>query len=248
MQIVATRTVTIAKDHRFGAAHLPCAITVAVLVMITMLPVSVRAADFVARHGQRLSLSFHELPLKRVIQRLQLDAQITVKAPPSLLERKVTVSISNMAVDQALATLFKSAALNNFAIVHEAGTKAHITVVLAEDGKSVASARAAEPTEGESVSEGAPITPEMRAALSPPAGSADDPRLLDPDSTEVTASGDYAAAKEAVPAFVPAATEPAPPDGADLPHGAGPSAPGVEGAPITNEMRHMLTVPGASGH
>ncbi|MGO9453013.1 MAG: hypothetical protein ACLQDV_18545 [Candidatus Binataceae bacterium] len=223
---------------------------VAVLVVIIALPpVAACAGDYVVRRGQELSLSFHGAPLKTVLERLQRDAQITVTVPQGLLDRKVSVNLSNVATDAALATLFRSAALNNFAIVHEPGMKAHITVVLLEDGKdrpTLPAAAEAEVAEGAGVSEGAPITPEMRAMLIPPPGAPNDPRLLDPDSTVVVASEDFAAAQQAIPAFVPAATEPAPPPAADLPHEPMSRVPGVEGEPMTTAMRQRLSIPSVS--
>lgn len=238
-----------AKDHPLWTAKLSGAVAVAVLVIVTMLPIAARAGDYVIRNGQQLSLSFHETPLKLILERLQRDAQITVKVPSSRLDRKVTVNINSVPIDAALATLFKSAALNNFAVVHEPGTKAHITVVIVEEGKGSPTVKAAaDPAEGEGVSEGVPMTAEMRAMLIPPAGGPNDPRLIDPDSTVVTASGDFSAAQQAIPAFVPAAVEAAPPSAADLPHAPPSGVPGVEGQPITTAMRHMLSVPAASSH
>lgn len=237
-----------AKEHPNCTSKLSGAIMAVVLVTLALSPIAARAGDYVVRSGQRLSLNFHEAPLKTVLERLQHDADITVKVPHGLLNRKVTVSLNNIEIDAALATLFRSAALNKFAIVHEPGVKAHVTVVLVEEGKGGPPTlqAAAEPPEAQPVSEGAPITPEMRAMLVPPEGTPNDPRLLDLDSTVVTASEDFAAAQRAIPAFVPAATEPAPPPAADLPHSPSSRVPGVEGEPITAGMRQSLSVPSAS--
>src|SRR5579872_5107288 len=99
-----------AKDHRCCVLALKRAVSMALLAIVTLLPVAARAGDYVARNGQLLSLNFQDEPLKLILERLQQDGQITVKIAPSLWDRKVTVKISNMAVDAALASLFKSAA------------------------------------------------------------------------------------------------------------------------------------------
>jgi hypothetical protein len=91
---------------------------VTILALVTTTPFAAGAAGSVVRKGSRLSLNFHDTALKGVLQQLQRDAQITVKVPPSLLDRTVTVKLQNMEIDPALETLFKSASLDNFAIVH----------------------------------------------------------------------------------------------------------------------------------
>ena len=230
------------------SAKLGIALAIA-LSFVATLPAFARANDYLKRSGELLSLNFHDAPLKVVLERLQHDAQITVKVPPSLLDRKVTVNITDTKIDPALETLFKSAALNNFAIVHEPGNKERITVVLVEDGKGGAGKlqAAADPSE-RGVREGAPFTPEMRVMMTPPPAISNDGGL--PDSPTVasvaSANGDLAPGQESIPPFVPAATQPGPPPSAELPHSPPSGVPGVEGQPITPEMRQMLSVPGAS--
>jgi len=232
------------------SAKLIIAVAIA-LSLVGTLAAFAHDGDYLRRHGELLSLSFHDAPLKAVLERLQRDAQITVSVPPSLLDRKVTVNIANTKIDDALETLFKSAALNNFAIVHEPGTKERIRVVLLEDGKGGVGKlqAAAEPSEA-GVREGAPFTPEMRVMMTPPPAISNDGGLPDPPTVTSVASanGDLAPGQESIPPFVPAATQPGPPPGAELPHSPPSGIPGVEGQPITPEMRQMLSVPGPSGN
>jgi hypothetical protein len=234
---------------RLRSAKLGIALAIA-LSFVATLPAFAHATDYLKRSGESLSLNFHDAPLKVVLERLQRDAQITVSVPPSLLDRKVTINITDTKIDPALETLFKSAALNNFAIVHEPGPKERIRVVLVEDGKGGATVRqaATEPSVETGVREGTPFTPEMRAMMTPPPAVPNDASVPDPNAPVqlVNGNGDMAPGQAPLPPFVPAATQPGPPPGADLPHSPPSGIPGVEGQPITPEVRHMLSVPGAS--
>ena len=140
---------------------------VTILALVATTPFAAGAAGSVVRNGSRLSLNFHDIALKGVLQQLQRDAQITVKVPPSLLDRTVTVKLQNMEIDPALETLFKSAALDNFAIVHEPGAHGRITVVLVEAGKgTVASPALVLPTaQNAGVSETPPATEDSENAI-----------------------------------------------------------------------------------
>jgi len=216
---------------------------------------AVGADPDVVRNGQRLSLNFHDTALKVVLQQLQRDAKITVNLPPALLNRNVTVKLQNMEIDPALETLFKSAALRNFAIVHEPGAQGHITVVMVEDGKGGVvpppQASAEESlSEPPSAADSVPATndPMIGARWAPAKVSDSDPDAPPPETipqlpqfAAEEASGPSPAQEMAIPASG------LPPAMANLPPGPGPKYPGGPvGSPLTPQMRAAMSFPPAS--
>jgi hypothetical protein len=236
-------------------------------ILIALAPMGSAADSTVIRNGSRLSLSFHDTELKVVLQQLQRDAKITVTIPPTLMNRSVTVKVQNMEIDLALETLFKSAALRNFAIVHEPGVQGRIKVVMLEEGKghSVPSSQAStkEPAVEQPVVEATPPTtaPVQNApvqdASDPMSGvrwtgkapdsdpNAPPPQTIPqlPQFAAEQASGESGPQEMAVPASA------VPPAMANLPPEPGPQHPGgPEGAPFTPQMRAAMGFPPASGH
>jgi hypothetical protein len=230
---------------------------VTILALVTTTPFAAGAAGSVVRKGSRLSLNFHDTALKGVLQQLQRDAQITVKVPPSLLDRTVTVKLRNMEIDPALETLFKSASLDNFAIVHEPGAHGRITVVLVEAGKgTVASPARVLPTEQNAgVSETpSPATEDSENAIKAsrgvrwlPAKAASGAAEDDEAPAPIADSGGDFGTSGMQEMPVPASA--VPPSMINLPPEPGPAVPGApEGAPLTPQMRAAMGFPLSSKH
>jgi hypothetical protein len=226
------------------------------LVLVTIGPSMGASESGVVRSGQRLSLNFHDTTLEVVLQQLQRDARITVRIPSVLMDRKVTVKLQNMEIDPALETLFKSASLRNFAVVHEPGAQGHITVIMVEDGKGVAipppqasaEESASEPAQPRGDSIGIANDPMMGARWTSAKISDSDsgappqetiPQL--PQFAAEEASGPSPAQEMAIPASG------LPPAMANLPPEPGPKYPGgPEGSPLTPQMRAAMAFPPAS--
>jgi len=112
------------------------------MVALALAPVQARGGSAVARDGEKISLDFQGVPLATVLELLKQDAQIEVSVPPSALPKLVTVKARKLPVDKALARLFKSASLKNYAIVHGADSKDWIYVVATEGVNSSAISQA----------------------------------------------------------------------------------------------------------
>ena len=235
------------------------------LMHVTLVPSAVGSQGIVSRKGQKLSLDFHDTRLKTVLEQLRSDAKISVDIPTRVLDRKVTVKVQDMDVDPALETLFKSASLRSFAIVHEPGSQGHIRVILVEEGKTKAQPVAKESSslDDEPAAEASPRAAEALPRPSP--GAADDPargaRWLgaqpsdDPNAPPpetIPALPQFAAEEASGPSGPQEMAVPesaVPPAMRNLPPEPGPAYPGApEGSPFTPQMRAAMGFPPRPKH
>ena len=196
-------TELVAAQRGIGKRSVSVAVT---LLLFVLLPCRALADARVMRHGDRLSVDFHQATLSQMVEALQRDARIVVRLPASLNDRKITVSFQNLEIGAATKKLLMSASLKSSAVVYNPGPGGLVTIIVLEAAKpgslasqphpafapaaiatAVAAPRAlatAPTTDPAVVFDDEPITPEMRRTLTatpPEQSEAADSATEDPD-------------------------------------------------------------------
>ena len=106
------------------------------LLLAIGLPLSVQAASAAEKAAEieygndRVSAEFHNTPTELVFRELDRVADVRIHAPKSLTSRRLTITLSDVSVKDALRQIFQTLSVSNYAVMSGPGREGRTTVVV----------------------------------------------------------------------------------------------------------------------